>query len=105
MSDDQPMIPIACNPQALGAAEWEQHQIMGRALFQQQEAQLTELVDGFALSVPVDRLGDLATFVDRERRCCPFFHFAIEVPPAAVKVVLRITGSPEAKAVLAAELE
>jgi len=46
----------------------------------------------------------VATFVEHERRCCPFFAFRIEVPPAKTAITLCITSSPAAKALISAEL-
>jgi hypothetical protein len=42
-----------------------------------------ELEDGYAFSVSRERLDIASVFrwVDLERRCCPFFHFVVDVEP------------------------
>jgi hypothetical protein len=59
-----------------------------------------ELEDGFALQVDEARMGVPALFrwVELERRCCPFFHFAIELQPNKGPTWLRLTGQPGVKA-------
>ncbi|HWQ13558.1 MAG TPA: hypothetical protein VNL77_12195 [Roseiflexaceae bacterium] len=101
-SDDA--IPIACNPQALGAEEWAAHQVTAERLFRHTVERVRELPDGYAFAFPAAAFPTVAAFVEGERRCCPFFAFALEAPAGAAPITLRITGSPQAKALLAEEL-
>jgi hypothetical protein len=40
----------------------------------------------------------LANFVEHERQCCPFYHFALEAEPNGGPFWLRMTGNDEVKA-------
>lgn len=60
----------------------------------------TELADGFAFRFPEDRYPAVAAFVAKERRCCPFFAFSLDVSPHAGPISLRITGGLDAKNLL-----
>jgi len=104
MSTNEPHAPVACTPQALSAEAWATHQTTSAQLFGARHAAAEELPDGYAFRFPAAAFPLVAAFVAGERRCCPFFTFHIEVPPAEGPITLRITGSPEAKVVIAAEL-
>ena len=102
MSDEK--VPVACNPRALSPEEWAEHQAMTERLFGELREAAEELSDGYAFRFPPTALPLVTAFIERERRCCPFFTFNLVAPPAEAPIGLSITGSPEAKAVLAAEL-
>lgn len=97
-------VPIACNPHALSAEAWDAHQQRSEQLFQHQVEAMTELDNGYAFRFGAEAFQTVAAFVDGERRCCPFFTFTITIPPASGTLTLEITGSPQAKALLAQEL-
>ncbi len=103
MSDGNQRIPLACNPQALSPTDWAAHQATGTRLFAELREAHEELPDGYAFRFPATAFSLVAAFVDGERRCCPFLTFSIDVLPADASIILRITGSPEAKAIIAAE--
>jgi hypothetical protein len=46
----------------------------------------------------------LAEFVTLERRCCPFFDFALEVSAGASQVRLTIGGGPDVKEFMRSQL-
>lgn len=104
MPESLPPIPIACNPHALSAVEWAQHREATDALFQRMVQAIDELPDGYAFHFPADAYPKVAHFVERERRCCPFFQFALILPPADAALTLQISGAPAAKAILLEEL-
>jgi len=95
-------VPLACNPQALGGAAWGAHQATMAELVAQMVAPPREFIDGYLFAFPAATFPTIAAFIDGERRCCPFFTFTLELPPAEATMTLRITGSPETKAVIAA---
>src|SRR5262245_15337127 len=99
-SADEPPPPaprIACNPSALTRDERvESQKLQGQLL-----AAVThtdELPDGYALRLDEAKLplASLSRWVDLERRCCPFFHFAIELVPNTPPQ-LRLTGGDGVK--------
>jgi hypothetical protein len=97
--------PIACNPLALGEAAWAAHQSRTAQLFARALAPPTELVDGYAWRFPADVWPVLAAFIDSERQCCPFLTFSVEAPADALPITLRLSGSAEAKAVIAVSFQ
>jgi hypothetical protein len=104
VSDEALTVPVACNPQALSAEDWAEHRATSVRLFGELREVAEELEDGYVFRFPAAALPLAVAFVERERRCCPFFRFHLTVPPAEAVITLRITGSLEAKAVIRAEL-
>ena len=98
------MVLVICNSQALSHEDWAAHQVTAGRLFNELCEAAEELSDGYAFRFPAAALPLVATFIERERRCCPFFCFHLTVPPGEAAITLRITGSFEAKAVIRAEL-
>jgi hypothetical protein len=100
-SEESLSFPLACQPDAPGEGEWERHQAVLKQLggcVQKRE----ELPDGYAFAFATAAYPLIAEFVGRERLCCPFFHFVLDVQPASGPIWLRITGDGEedVKAVL-----
>jgi len=64
---------------------------------------VTELPSGYAyrFDAASDILLTLARLIDLERVCCPFLSFTLVVGSGQQPVRLEITGTPEAKAVIA----
>jgi hypothetical protein len=94
----------ACNRDGLTPAQQsESHQLLERLVAAVVEVR--ELADGFAFRIDEDQLAlvDVSRWVDLERRCCPFFHFAIEVTPQG-PTWLRLTGGTGVKDFLRAQI-
>jgi hypothetical protein len=99
-------LPIACEPGVFPSrAEFDAHLAEGR-LFLAASLEKRELADGWALRLPNDdeTMLAVARWTVAERRCCPFFTFAIERESGPGALWLRITGPDGAKRVLDAEL-
>lgn len=84
---------LACDPTAIDASEREQHREVSSALFEC-ITDLREVSDGYAFRLPSDPdvIRTAGAFVSRERLCCPFFRFSIEVSPDQGPVWLKMTG-------------
>lgn len=95
-------IAFACNLGALPASERVAHAALGRELFGRNGAR--ELDDGYAWSFAAEQYDALAGFVGRERQCCPFFHFTLELAPGGGPIEVRIRGAAGVKEFLRAEL-
>ena len=99
-------LPVACDPSAFGSADvFAAHMTEGRRLLSR-ALDRRELPDGWALRLPNDDgtlLYNARRIVD-ERRCCPFFTFALDSEPLPGALWLRITGPEGAKDALRAEL-
>lgn len=63
-----------------------------------------ELTNGLALQLSVETLPAVALFIDRERRCCPFLRFGLEVEPEGGGLWLRLTGPDGVAEFLRADL-
>ncbi len=66
--------------------------------------EMRERRDGYAFRYPAALLQTAAAFVALERRCCPFFRFALDVASDDGPLWLAITGQQDVKAFIAAEL-
>ena len=86
-------LPLACNLAALDAAERKQHGIVTEHLLST-VVDVRELANGYAFGCRHDDTlwMKAAHFVDRERRCCPFFTFGLELDNQTNTVWLRLRG-------------
>jgi hypothetical protein len=88
----------ACKLDALTAAERKESLELRKALLAA-VSESKELPDGFAVRIDTARLpfAALSRWVDLERRCCPFFHFQVDVAPDHGPLWLRLTGAEGVK--------
>jgi hypothetical protein len=85
-------IALACDPGALDPATRTEHFTWLRHELPRLVMEVGELPDGIGLKFPAADLAAVATFVDRERRCCPFLRFDLALPAGEEILWLRITG-------------
>jgi hypothetical protein len=97
--------PLACNLNALKPAEREKHERLGAHLLEA-VAKRSETADGYAFELDPKRVAitDVAAWVDLERRCCPFFDFAIELRRENGPLTLKISGRRGVKEFIRSEL-
>jgi hypothetical protein len=101
---DTPETPFACNLKALTSTERAEHkQVTARVLAA--VAQTREIPTGYTFTVDPTRVTpkELATFVEFERRCCPFFDFHLAWSRENGPVTLQLTGRDGVKAFIRAE--
>jgi hypothetical protein len=96
---------FACNLTVLDKQEREQFASITDALFAAVQ-ETRELENGFAFRFTNQpgQLVQIAKFIERESRCCPFLEFTLKVEPSAGPAWLSITGAEGAKEFLQAEL-
>ena len=92
--------PLACDLTAIDEEERRTHHQTAEVVLGAVET-ARELPDGYALRLPaetnvIERAG---AFIARERLCCPFFDFALNVPSGG-PVWLNVTGGDGVKAFL-----
>jgi len=75
------------------------HRLMGQAV-----EEIRELPDGLSFRFPAREYDAVTEFVGRERLCCPFLRFSLDVAPDRGPLLLRLTGSSGAAAFIRAEL-
>jgi hypothetical protein len=92
--------PVACNVGALTAEEQQLHGVNIKKLFDHAVVAVEQLADGYVFRFAPDEFVAVAAFVERERRCCPFFRFAISLDAHDGPLWLSMSGNAEAQAVL-----
>lgn len=85
--------PIACDLTAIEDEDLEPHRETAEAVFESIDG-LQELPDGYAFRLPPEThlISQAGAFVSRERLCCPFFNFTLEVTSDHGPVWLKLTG-------------
>lgn len=93
-------IPIACN---LSDDELRKRREGILKFFRRSLLKVTPLPLGYGYSFQTSSevLTRLAELVDLERRCCPFLTFRIVVEAGDSPICLEVTGTAEAKKVIA----
>ena len=95
---------FACDMTAMSVEDRVAHHALVRRLLGEAMAELRELPDGLAFRFPAGEYDAVSAFVGRERLCCPFLRFVLEVEPQGGALWLRLTGPEGAKAFIRAEL-
>lgn len=97
--------PLVCDLSALTDEERREHEVIGRQMFAALQ-EVKELPDGYGFRFPAtaDMLQTVATFIPRERKCCPFYDFTVEVEREDGPMWLHFTGREGTKDFLRMEL-
>lgn len=90
--------PLACDLTAIEDEERKHHRQAAETVFAAVE-ELRELPDGYGFRLPTDTeiIQQTGAFVSRERLCCPFFDFTLEITPDHGPVWLKLTGGDDIK--------
>ncbi|HTK81695.1 MAG TPA: hypothetical protein VL633_05340 [Bacteroidota bacterium] len=98
--------PFACDMSVMTPEEREHHAEVGRKMFGMVK-EVKELRDGFALRFDVDSamISTVAQFVEKERLCCPFMKFTVEVGQEHGPLWVSITGRKGAKEFIRSEFD
>lgn len=101
----QEEIPVACDLCVFTDEDQQKHKADSAALFAK-VTEVQELAGGYALRLSDGEgiLSLMADFIDDESRCCPFFHFSLEVEPGRKAIWLKLTGSEVVKEFLSTEI-
>ena len=95
---------LACNMTAITHEERGAHHALIRRLMSQAVREILALANGLALRFPPREYDAVAEFVGRERLCCPFLTFTLDVTPDQGPLMLRVAGSAGVKDLIRAEL-
>ncbi len=93
---------FACNLRALTPRERARHEELSRILLGAVREQ-QELPNGYAFRVDPGQLVTAARWVSFERRCCPFFSFALEQTRDEGPLWVKVTGPAGVKPFIRAE--
>jgi hypothetical protein len=97
-------IPFACDMAAIPAGERGAHQALIRRLVTEAAEEMRQRPDGFTFRFPAKEYDAVTQFVARERLCCPFLRFALEVEPDRGPIRLHLTGPDSVVPFIRAEL-
>lgn len=86
--------PLICYYSAIPAENREEHITNATQIFQAVE-KVKALPTGYAFQLPNQNnyFMDLATFINHERLCCPFYHFKLEIEPNNGALWLSLEGN------------
>jgi hypothetical protein len=93
--------PIACDLTVFNANERIKHMALAKSLLGKAR-QITEHEDGFTFVFDQSPLLEMqiANWVRKEKRCCPFFSFELSKANTPPSLRLRIVGPDGAKEIL-----
>ena len=94
---------LCCDMMAMSGSERERYKELRVRL--EKVIETRELENGYAFRWPSDMVSlvEVAEFVEKERKCCPFLDFEIAVERERGPVWLKMTGREGVKAFLRAE--
>lgn len=97
--------PFRCDMSVIEPAQRKQHIATAVAVFRVVE-EIHELPNGYAFRLPNEAtvLLQTAEFIMREKLCCPFFGFRVEVEPEGGPLWLHLTGEEGIKPFIQAEV-
>lgn len=98
------MTALACDMSAIPPAERGEHQRVGRLLVAA-AIDLRASVNGMVFQLPADEYDAAVQFIARERLCCPFLRFRVEVTPGRGPLRLSVDGPAGAGEFLRSELQ
>jgi hypothetical protein len=93
MSSDSDQPPIACDLSAIDDEDRDSHRHSAETVFEAIEG-VRKVDDGYAFRLPPETtvVAQAGAFVARERLCCPFFDFTLEVTSNEGPVWLTLSG-------------
>src|SRR5262245_21568946 len=97
-------IPFACDMTAIPAGQRGLHHALIRRLMAEAVEDIGELPDGLVFRFPASEYDAVTEFVGRERLCCPFLSFTLDLAPDQGPLVLQLTGAEGVKEFIRAEL-
>ena len=106
MATDRSSSVFVCDMSAIEPHHRKQHIVTAREVFRAVK-EIRELPNGYAFHLPNEAtvLLKVAEFISREKLCCPFFGFSVEVHPAGGPVWLSLTGEEGIKPFIQAEID
>jgi hypothetical protein len=103
-STEKSSIALACVPGGIPPAERPAHFALLNRLFANHAQERRDVAGGYAFRFDAASFDDVARFVARERLCCPFLDFSLELSAQDGPLWLRLTGPDGTREFLDAEL-
>ena len=97
-------VPLACVAGAIPADERSAHFALLKRLFGEDARERRVIADGYAFRFGAASFDDVARFIARERLCCPFLTFHLELAQSSDLLWLQLTGPEGTRELLDAEL-
>lgn len=84
---------IACDLSAINENELEDHRKNGQVVFEAIQ-EIREVENGYRFKLPADTdiIQKTGAFISRERLCCPFFEFTLNIQADYKPVWLKLEG-------------
>lgn len=95
---------FACDMTTIPTERRAAHHALIRRLMTQAVEEIRELPDGLSFRFPAREYDAVTEFVGRERLCCPFLKFTLDLAPDQGLLMLRLTGADGVKDFIRAEL-
>lgn len=97
---------FCCNLHAFNPAQRLRYDELTRKL-SEARVEVRELSDGYAFRLLQEKLSlvELGEFISLERRCCPFFDFAVELEHNNGPLWLKLRGNEAVKPFIRAEFD
>ncbi len=97
--------PFRCDMSAIEPPQRKQHIATATAVFRAVQ-EIHELPTGYGFCLPNEAtvLLQTAEFIMREKLCCPFFGFKVEIEPEGGPLWLYLTGPEGVKPFIQAEI-
>jgi hypothetical protein len=102
-ASDTPFL-FSCVMAALSREQRTAHIELISQLFGGLVQETRELPDGFAYRFAAEHYELVATFINNERRCCPFLRFTLDVAPHGAPLWLHLTAEGDVKPFLREEI-
>ncbi len=98
--------PLACNLSAHTSEQRVRHRELLREVFAR-KLEVRELADGYAILFPAETqlAVQIAEYMALERMCCPFLHLGLAFEANNGPLMLEISGSADAKALIWSSLQ
>lgn len=97
--------PFACNMTAIAPSERGQHLATIQEIFGAVQ-EIREIPDGYSFRLPKETafLMKATEFIAKERFCCPFFGFTLQLEPEGGALWLSLTGRDGVKPFIQSEI-
>jgi hypothetical protein len=96
--------PLACDSAAIPVVNRQAHFELIQRLFGNLALGRASVPGGYRFRFDAEALGQIADFVENERKCCPFLAFLIAVDGDADWIWLQLTGPAGTREFLDTEL-
>ena len=104
MQNDGILTPLACVPGGIPETDRAAHFALSHRLFGSELRERRDIPNGYEFRFLPDALPEISTFIQNERKCCPFLSFQLTISPSNGPIWLRVDGPEGTRLLLESEL-